>query len=112
VFAVRLIDLEPRYWGDGKRVLGVSFGCPHCRTVRLGVTFANPPDGGSPGPIVTKTGLPKLIRALMDAGDFEVPPGHLWTRSGDTFESLSLSPSIDASSSGHWHGHITNGAIQ
>jgi hypothetical protein len=26
-------------------------------------------------------------------------------------EDLTVTPSIDASSSGHWHGHITNGKI-
>lgn len=28
-----------------------------------------------------------------------------------TFEALSVTPSIDASASGHWHGFITNGEI-
>lgn len=35
----------------------------------------------------------------------------LWTRTGDTFENLSLSPSIDCSKWGGWHGFITNGII-
>lgn len=28
-----------------------------------------------------------------------------------TFENISFMPSLDASNSGHWHGHITNGGI-
>jgi hypothetical protein len=32
-----------------------------------------------------------------------------WRASGDTFEAMTLTPSVDASKEGHWHGHITNG---
>lgn len=82
--------------------MGISFDCPHCRTERLAVFFTNPLDGGEPA----------------------VEPQFLWRRSGDSFETLSLAPSIDAESgtvarhdgtiehSGHWHGYITNGEIQ
>jgi len=35
-----------------------------------------------------------------------------WDRQGDTFDTLTLLPSIDFSGKGHWHGHITNGVIQ
>jgi hypothetical protein len=35
-------------------------------------------------------------------------PNFAWSIVGD-FENLNVSPSIDASSSGHWHGFITNG---
>ena len=46
-------------------------------------------------------------------------PGAQWSISGsvptDTraafITDLTATPSIDASSSGHWHGHITNGEI-
>jgi hypothetical protein len=34
-----------------------------------------------------------------------------WTRTNDDFATMSITPSIDASQSGHWHGFITNGAI-
>jgi hypothetical protein len=49
---------------------------------------------------------------------FDVPgigtnkDGVLWQRTGDDFEDLTLTPSIDASNSGHWHGFITGGQIQ
>lgn len=75
--------------------MGLTFRCP-CRldcAQYLGVWFANPLDGGPPaGP-----GIPPLPR---------------WRRTGDTFETLSLAPSVDASRSGHWHGHITAGEIR
>lgn len=108
---MRLTELEPRWWGEGTRILGVSFRCPHCQTVRLGVAFANPPDGGGPSAIVGVT-MPHAIRDLIHVTrEFDVPPGHLWQRTGDTFESMTLAPSIDASKAGHWHGNVTNGEV-
>ena len=35
----------------------------------------------------------------------------LWKRTGENFETLTLTPSVDASAEGHWHGFITNGNI-
>jgi hypothetical protein len=35
--------------------------------------------------------------------------GHLWQRTGNTFETLTLTPSIDASPD--WHGYVTSGQI-
>lgn len=101
---MRLTDLEPRWaldadiWVGGQLVhdlersgMGLTFLCPHCRDTRLGVFFKNPLDGKPP------------------SDDYDA--GHLWTLSGDTFENLSVTPSIDASKSGHWHGHVTNGEV-
>lgn len=88
---MRLSELEPRWWSDGesRHGMGISFLCPHCRTEMLSVAFANPIDGGAP---------------------YELPTAKLWQRTGDTFDTLTLSPSVDASHYGHWHGHVTNGA--
>lgn len=78
---------------DEDRVgMALSFDCPCCREVRLAVFFKNPIDG----------------KVATDDRDDE----HLWTRTGDTFETVTLSPSIDASGHGHWHGHIRNGQIE
>lgn len=121
---MKLIELEPRWvsinrWDspDGTqhfyntppRVGGLSFNCPvhtaKCgtcgqflpQTHRLVVFFANPVDGQPPQYGVT----------------------HLWQRVGETFDALSLAPSIDASqyvdaTTGTvcWHGHITDGEIK
>lgn len=35
-----------------------------------------------------------------------------WGRTGDDLCSISITPSIDASASGHWHGFVTNGEIR
>jgi hypothetical protein len=37
------------------------------------------------------------------------PDAKHWQRTGDTFENLTLSPSLDFSARGEWHGSITNG---
>jgi hypothetical protein len=110
---MKLIDLDPRWAIDADIVIGgerrhfegrhgmaVSFECPHCvqrernagdkRVTRLAVWFANPIDGGPP---------------TDDAKT-------LWQRVGETFETLTLLPSIDASKEGHWHGFITGGEIR
>jgi hypothetical protein len=75
---------------------------------RIGVWFSNPLDGGSPYPAIGD-----------EAQD------RRWTRSGSTFDDLSITPSIDAyeaevdgdgKSTGRrvrtiWHGHVTNGEV-
>jgi hypothetical protein len=48
---------------------------------------------------------------VHELSTFDVPPGILWRREGDTFDTLTLSPSVDASPSGHWHGFVRNGEV-
>lgn len=97
---MKLAELNPRWACDADIVIGgvkqhfegrtgmaVSFDCPHCQQTRLAVWFANPIDG------------------LPPTDDAE----HLWQRTGETFDTLTLSPSVDASKYGHWHGYIVNG---
>lgn len=104
---MKLTDLNPRWltmsqytlpggtlcfprWSGEKRVgCGVTFDDPTNPQQRLGVFFENPIDG--------------------------LPPADgqkLWHREGDSFDNLTLTPSIDASASGGWHGFITKGNIQ
>lgn len=111
---MKLTELEPRWWGnDGAQRQGVTFLCPHCRAVRLGIAFANPLDGVAPAPIVTDAAMPKVIEEHIHVHrTFDVPPGCYWTRTGETFDTMSLRPSVDASKSGHWHGFITNGEVR
>lgn len=35
-----------------------------------------------------------------------------WERSVKILEEISITPSLDASRAGHWHGHVTNGEIR
>ena len=78
--------------------MGVSFKCPHCPR-RLAVWFSNPVDNGPP------------IDARHKC---------LWNRVGDNFDSLTVTPSINATSQDpitpgrtmqHWHGYILDGAL-
>lgn len=91
---MRLAELDPRWIScTGRTGIGISFVCPHCqvfgRGQRLHVFFENPLDGGAPKPEL-----------------------RLWKRAGETFEDITLSPSIDASMWDHWHGHITSGTVE
>lgn len=96
---VRLTDLDPRWgtWSGRAERIEVSFDCPrHGKAHRVHVPFANPLDGGKP-----------------------VERNHLWQRSGDSFDTLTLSPSIDYTKYDNgtlrdascWHGFVRNGEV-
>ncbi len=98
-------DPPPGFW-----IVGIIFWCPCAPCVatgkspRLGVRFANPIGG----PDVPTTDQ-----------DIAHNRGKRWTRSGETFATLSITPSIDATKDEndqplpvdqqHWHGFVTNG---
>jgi uncharacterized protein DUF6527 len=104
---VRLTDLNPRFIGAGgpgvfkadgspaprREGVGLMCDCPCGQCGEFGllfVAFANPLDGGEP---IQKT---------------------TWKRTGETFETLTLEPSILRSSERGgcgWHGFITNGEV-
>lgn len=95
---MRLTELNPQWiMQRHKRVVGVRFQCPCCRETQICILFLNPPDGG-----------PSQQNDETFCGNNW---GNRWARSGLSFEDLTLSPSVDASSTGHWHGHLTNGEV-
>jgi hypothetical protein len=100
---VKLVDLHPVFYShggegitgkDGKPVprrdgMGIIFDCPcgKCdEDHQLAVPFSNPIDGG-----------PAIERG--------------WKRTGETFETLTLEPSILRLSGCGWHGWIRNGEV-
>jgi hypothetical protein len=115
---MKLLDLEPQFVGryhaasgpgdrtsydvltsvDGAQ--GILFICPKCGNHSVLCWFKNPRNA----PPVPDTAFPR--------------PGR-WTFTGDTFDVISLQPSIDLSkvdaenpaSPGrcYWHGYVTNG---
>ena len=107
--AMRLLDLSPRWMTlrEGGDIVGISFRCPHCasgergETTYLGVKFAQTIDRD--GVDVDERAWPTYM--------LEHPSEHFWERSGDTFDTLTLSPSVDASAHGHWHGFIRGGEV-
>lgn len=76
--------------------MGLSFVCPVHRTHRLAIFFVNPIDGGPPA-----------------------TAQNLWHRNEETFDALTLGPSIDASGNTNggqiktpcWHGFIHYGQV-
>jgi len=106
---MRLIDCKPRWitlqnWAVQEPFyIGVSFLCPHCpesapefgenRRRRLAVSFWPPID---PANWLSRMNPPPAI-------------GH--KRTGDTFDTLTLEPSVGFDGIGHWHGHIINGEM-
>jgi hypothetical protein len=108
---MKLTDLEPRWFstGDSMQLEGISFLCPHCRQSRLGVLISNAP--------------PHTISVPYDEDITHLPSDRqVWQISGAAptfdgmnhggFDNVTLTPSVDASKSGHWHGFITNGEIK
>jgi hypothetical protein len=99
---VRLVDLDASFVSSNGVRTGVQFLCPACRQTRIVVPFAKP-DGGPPDPSMNMHGV-------------------LWRHTGDTLDTLTLSPSVDARHTNfdddlanapvecRWHGWVTSGA--
>ncbi len=103
---MKLTELNPHWTCEvaGRHGQGISFECPIHRSHRLAVAFVNPIDGGG----------------KMDGNGYGPGPKFLWHREGETFETLTLGPSIDASGftdgthdikTPCWHGFIKNGEV-
>lgn len=112
---MKLRELDPRWFAEpGRGPQGLTFLCPHCRAIRLAVAFDPPIDGGPVVSLAPKALWPLLWPPGGTPADGSgamtvVPPGVHWSRTGETFETLTLSPSVDASASGHWHGTVAAG---
>jgi hypothetical protein len=110
---MKLTELSPKWIKQASgAIVGVEFACPvhahlgldangwaPCILAQISVPFANP---------------------IGEAQPSDFRKGAVWNRSGDSFESLSLTPSIRCSqgdgkgeggSLTHWHGFVgSNGA--
>lgn len=104
---MRLVELNPKWitlsgWASPSLfAVGLLFDCPHCGARRLGVNFDVPVD-------------PDGLRGRMfefDAQRVAAAAGRLvWQRTGETFDTMTLNPSIDVE--GHWHGSIVSGEMR
>lgn len=100
---MRLVELRPSFFGHydlpDRNGVGLGFDCPHGCGDRFVVYFTNPLDGGAMIPI-TQSGNQK----------------YRWQRTGETFDALTLSPSVNIlekeNGPSHWHGLITNGEVR
>lgn len=98
---MRLIELKPRWIHPNL----MSFLCPHCRANILTVKD-----------IVMHNKEQRELYESVYGDDWNkvvVPCSHetIWTFSTRDFETMSITPSIDASPAGCWHGYVMNGAI-
>jgi hypothetical protein len=100
---MKLVDLKPKWatlaqWCASEAFYtGITFLCPHCLQKRLYVRFWPPVDPE------------KLLGRIFELPD-PGPEVHRRT-SGESFESLTIDPSIGFESIGHWHGRIINGEV-
>jgi len=101
---MQLTELHPKWvgvhnWcGNPHFRCGIVFDCPHCLKQRIAIFFTPPIDPDHE--------WDKFDRA-------ELYPDHpKWTRQGETFDTITLTPSIDVSQYEHWHGFIENGQIK
>ena len=95
---MRLTELHPRWttpanWHGPFLAFGIEFDCPVCKK-RLSVAFL---------PWINPGNLPQ-------EGDFAFAQLK-WQRRGDTFETITLEPSINFEQARCWHGHIANGEV-
>lgn len=85
--------------------IGVSFLCPHCpidygNRKRLVVLFSPPID---PANWIARMLVPLAPQMLANVHS---------RLSGETFNSLTIDPSIGFDQIGHFHGRITNGVVE
>lgn len=90
---IKLTELEPNWVINDEKVMGLRFNCPEHHTAETWCVQAVPFTPALDG---TKT---KSWQAN----------GHHWQRQGDTFATLTLTPSIRASCG--YHGFVTNGVV-
>ena len=90
---MRLMDLDPRWFEFNDQRAGFTFLCPHCRKVRLSCKTM---------PISTRDQMKIFANDYPHNGGDIVPAKQdfAWTITGIDLHTLSVTPSIDASSSG------------
>ncbi len=121
---MRLVDLDPRWLMEDGRRVGFIFISP-CQHVDGG--HSHPPTPWRQTCFVSPTPHenqePPINLAMADLADKDgdfcwvqfCNPGCGWVVAGGienaTFETMTVTPSLDGSAGGLWHGHITNGEI-
>ena len=56
--------------------------------------------------------LRELNLSIEEGAIVGIEKDYCWKFEGNDFNTLTVTPSIDASKSGNWHGYITNGEIK
>lgn len=109
---MRLTELEPR-WANGEKTVLV-FRCPHCRVagVESSIWISCKSVSMSIGTQIDAFATLNLDPCGPRYGVVPMREDCAWTINGSDFETMTVTPSIDASAAGHWHGFITNGEIR
>jgi hypothetical protein len=102
---MKLTDLNPEFVGHGGDEMSDLQGNPIPRREGVAISFDCPCGGVWCGqrPMI-------FLNPPMDGGA-TLPGTTTWKRTGDTFETMTLAPSIQRMSSCRWHGFITDGEI-
>lgn len=103
---MKLIDLHPHWIGAGGEGISDQDGHPVPKRVGVGVVFDCP--CGCESPCYVPFTNP------LDGGPAHNDGHATWQRTGETFETLTLTPSIlrmPAKGGCGWHGHVTDGCV-
>jgi hypothetical protein len=97
---MKLAELSPWWFAEN----AFAFRCPHCQKIWLTCTIVATP---------RRKQIEDALKAFDDSTWVPCEPTVGWKlKDGNRFfETMSITPSLDASKSGHWHGHITAGEI-
>lgn len=101
---MRLNELNPRYIMRGEEKVGFLFLCPHCKVTTIFCTIVG---------LSSKQQMTLMHEQFPNNhGDVILAKSGLaWAADSQDFNSMSVTPSIDSSAAGHWHGFITKGQI-
>lgn len=120
---MRLVDLKPKWIRRNGEAVAIIFLCPRCVSrgngcekkvlTWLTCTFV------AMQPSEQRRLIAEIIEQEpadfleTDTEDHDVVGCKVlaWKRSSKMLENISVTPSIDASPSGHWHGHVKDGQI-
>lgn len=99
---MRLVELEPRWIDEHVFV----FRCPHCLTQWLSCKNA----------VMSHDAQWALFDSVFGEDNWNTThvlcaDDKAWKIKGRAFDSMTVSPSLNAEPCGHWHGNITKGEI-
>lgn len=104
----RLIELYPVWLTRGGKRVGFTFVCPTNAKMRQSC-FPNPPETSEQIDLFDSVhGEHQMVQPCNPMQHWQIAGG-IETAS---FETMTVTPSLDGSAGGLWHGFITNGEIR
>lgn len=123
---MRLVDLKPKWMRLNGEAVSIIFLCPRCvaraakgaagctkRGVEWLTCTFKVMDGRTQRDLIAETIEANRDHFGPDLEQWDVVAckSIAWKRTSKLLETMSVTPSLDASPAGHWHGHITNGIM-